>query len=269
MNKHRVKVLVYKEWLELRNDKSVLAPLLILPLMFSVILPLLLIFGGVRNSLVNNVGGISAFLSNVRTDLIPNNISQENMGIYALLIYFFIPLFLLIPIMISTVLASSSFVGEKEKRTIEGLLYTPLTDSELLLGKLIAVFVPSMILTWGSVVIYGVILNGFGYKIFETMIFPTVDWLIIMLVIGPLITFFSSMLVLLVSQKAKSSKSAQSVAMVLLLPLIGIMVSQASGFIFFGPIMELVLALILIVLDVITFKIVAKKFLREKIVLNS
>lgn len=269
MNKNRVKILVQKEWLELKNDKATLAPLLILPIMFSVILPSLLIFGGVRNVLINNIGGVSQFLKNFKSDLIPSNISAENIGLYALLIFFFMPLFLLIPIMISTVLASSSFVGEKEKRTIEGLLYTPLSDSELLMGKLISVLVPSVLLTWASVFLYGIVLDVFGYGVFEAVIFPTVDWVLMMFVISPLLTFFSTMLVLMVSQRSKSSKSAQSVAMILLVPIIGMMISQASGLMVFGTKFELILAIILIALNVITFKIITKMFVREKIVLNS
>lgn len=265
MNKHRIKTLVQKEWLELKNDKASLAPLLILPIMFSIILPSILIFGGVRNVLINNVGGVSQFLENFKSDLIPSNISAENIGLYALLIFFFMPLFLLIPIMISTVLASSSFVGEKEKRTIEGLLYTPLSDSELLMGKLIAVLVPSILLTWASVFLYGLVLDVLGYGVFESMIFPTVHWLIMMFVIAPLLTFFSTMLVLMVSQKSKSSKSAQYVAMILLIPIIGMMISQASGLMIFG----VILAVGLIILNIIRFNIVTKMFVREKIVLNS
>lgn len=49
--------------------------------------------------------------------------------------------------MISNVIATASFVGEREQKTIEGLLYTPLNRQELLLGKIVASFAPATVIT--------------------------------------------------------------------------------------------------------------------------
>ena len=48
------------------------------------------------------------------------------------------------PISVSLVIALESFVGEKERRSIEPLLSSPLTDVQLYLGKLMAVVFPPL-----------------------------------------------------------------------------------------------------------------------------
>ncbi|MFV1948868.1 MAG: stage II sporulation protein M [Anaerolineales bacterium] len=61
------------------------------------------------------------------------------------------------PISVSLVIALESFVGEKERRSIEPLLSSPLTDVQLYLGKLMAVMFPPLI---GSFLGIGVYLIG-------------------------------------------------------------------------------------------------------------
>ncbi|UQS81555.1 ABC transporter permease subunit [Bombilactobacillus folatiphilus] len=268
MNKNRVVTIMNKELLEIKKDKATLTSLFIIPIIFSIILPLLIIIGGTRNALIQNVSGINQFLGNLSVKFLPNNISHSQIGTYALFIYFFIPLFLLIPIIVSTVIASTSFVGEKENKTLEGLLYTPVTDSELILGKIMAAAIPSVFITWGSILIYGIILDTVGLTIFGRVIFPNAVWITVGFVLVPVITFLSILLVIMVSQRVSSSKSAQSVSMVLILPLIGLIISQASGLLIFNVLVTLLLAFILVIIDFVIFKIVVKKFNREKITLN-
>jgi ABC-type Na+ efflux pump permease subunit len=49
--------------------------------------------------------------------------------------------------MCSGVIGASSFVGEKEHKTMESLLYTPISMERLLRAKILGVFVPSYIIT--------------------------------------------------------------------------------------------------------------------------
>lgn len=89
-----------------------------------------------------------------------------------MILCFFIPVFMLLPTMISNVTATASFVGEREQKTIEGLLYTPLNRQELLLGKIVASFAPATVITWFSVIVYGIILDTLGYRILEDSFSP-------------------------------------------------------------------------------------------------
>jgi uncharacterized membrane protein SpoIIM required for sporulation/ABC-type transport system involved in multi-copper enzyme maturation permease subunit len=58
------------------------------------------------------------------------------------------------PISVSLVIALESFVGEKERRSIEPLLCTPLTDWQLYLGKLLAAMVPPLFASYLGIVVY-------------------------------------------------------------------------------------------------------------------
>jgi uncharacterized membrane protein SpoIIM required for sporulation/ABC-type transport system involved in multi-copper enzyme maturation permease subunit len=69
-----------------------------------------------------------------------------------------IPFFLLIvgffPISVSLVIALESFVGEKERGSIEPLLNSPLKDWQLYLGKLLAVTVPPLLYSYIGMGVY-------------------------------------------------------------------------------------------------------------------
>ncbi|HSF83184.1 MAG TPA: stage II sporulation protein M [Anaerolineales bacterium] len=58
------------------------------------------------------------------------------------------------PISVSLVIALESFVGEKERRSIEPLLSSPLTDSQLYFGKLLAAMVPPLLASYLGIVVY-------------------------------------------------------------------------------------------------------------------
>jgi uncharacterized membrane protein SpoIIM required for sporulation len=58
------------------------------------------------------------------------------------------------PISVSLVIALESFVGEKERRSIEPLLVSPLTDGQLYLGKLLAAMVPPLLASYLGIAVY-------------------------------------------------------------------------------------------------------------------
>lgn len=58
------------------------------------------------------------------------------------------------PISVSLVIALESFVGEKERRSIEPLLSSPLTDAQLYLGKLLAATIPPLLASYLGIAVY-------------------------------------------------------------------------------------------------------------------
>ncbi|WP_241959047.1 ABC transporter permease [Staphylococcus capitis] len=266
MNYKNVINIVLKDLLETKNDKGAIASLLIVPFIFSVLLPLIVIIGGSNNLLVNFIGGIKLFTEQLPSNFLPSNLDNSQTMTYAILMYFFVPLFLLIPVMISTIISTSSFTGEKERKTIEGLLYTPITNKELMLGKILASFVPSILITWISIIVYGTLINIYSIKELNAFIFPNINWLIISILLAPLITFLSISLVVSISHRVKTSKSAQSISMILILPIIGFLISQASGTLLFGTMVSIILTITLIIIDIIIYFVISKKFNRDKFI---
>lgn len=69
-----------------------------------------------------------------------------------------------IPASFSLVLALESFVGERERTTLEVLLSTPLREAEILAGKVAAVLAISLTLSYGGLLVYSlVVFPGSGY----------------------------------------------------------------------------------------------------------
>ena len=58
------------------------------------------------------------------------------------------------PISISLVIALETFVGEKERRSLEPLLSTPLTNTELYIGKTLAAMIPPLVSSYGGMTVY-------------------------------------------------------------------------------------------------------------------
>ncbi|MBI2864259.1 MAG: stage II sporulation protein M [Chloroflexi bacterium] len=79
------------------------------------------------------------------------------------------------PISFSLVIALESFVGEKERNTLEALLAMPLSDAELFAGKLLAVLVPPLILSLVALAIYTACLRLFlGFQVASDILVLTV-----------------------------------------------------------------------------------------------
>lgn len=58
------------------------------------------------------------------------------------------------PVSISLVIALETFVGEKERRSLEPLLSTPLTNTELYMGKSLAAMLPPLLASYTGIAIY-------------------------------------------------------------------------------------------------------------------
>src|SRR5579872_2322449 len=69
-----------------------------------------------------------------------------------------------IPASFSLVLALESFVGERERTTLEVLLSTPLREAEIYAGKVVAVLAVSLTLCYGGLIVYCLVtFPGLGY----------------------------------------------------------------------------------------------------------
>jgi ABC-2 type transport system permease protein len=258
-----------KDWLEIRRNWQVILPIVLLPLMISVFLPIALTaipslapeqettLQGFEELVINLPG-------NVQGRLVGMTVSQ--VMVYVMAVYFFAPFFLIIPLMASSVIASDSFAGEKERKTIEALLATPISDGELFFGKMLVSFVPSMIVTIVSFVVYTVVFDVLSYNLFNGMLLlPTVDWVLMIFGLAPTIALATIGLTVMISGKVKGFREAQQISVVLLIPLLALVFGQATGVIIFGP--PIILALIgaFSLVDLIVFRLGLKLFKREEI----
>jgi len=172
--------------------------------------------------------------------------------------------FLLIPMMMPVFIAAYSIVGEKETRSLEPLLATPITVGELLLGKSVAAVVPAVILTWLSYVV--LVIGGYFIMpepVFQALVRPV--WIVGMLLLSPLLALLSVFCGMIVSSRLNDPRAAQQVTGVFVVPIIGLSLLVLAGKILVSiPLITLTAAAVL-VLDIFMLFFAIKFFQRETI----
>jgi ABC-type Na+ efflux pump permease subunit len=271
MNRHNVWLVFKKDWLEIKRNNQVLLPILLVPLIFSVVLPSIVLLisntsslGSSQNSMQDFLPLIANLPSDVQAQLA--NFTPDQIMVYIMSVYFFAPFFLIIPIMASSVMGSDSFAGEKERKTIEALLATPLTDGELLMGKILVSLIPALAVTFVSFAIYAVIIDVATFSMFGGMLLiPNMVWLIMIFGVTPTLALCSIGLTVIISARVKGFKEAQQISVVLLLPILGLVFGQVSGLMILGPTLLAVMIGLFGLLDVGVFYFGMKLFRREEI----
>jgi len=269
MRLEKAKLVFRKDWREIRRNWQVILPIVIVPLMISVVLPVVLIvISSMVPALETQIIGFDALIQNLPVTVHEQlaGMTEIQVMIYIMALYFFAPFFLIIPLMTSSVIASDSFAGEKERKTIEALLATPISDSELLFGKMLVSFIPSMIVTIVSFVIYSTVFDLLSFSMFNGMLLlPNLDWILLIFGLAPTVALASIGLTVIVSAKVKGFKEAQQISVILLLPILALVFGQVAGAVIFGPLVIAVLTGLFVFIDLAVFRIGLKMFKREEI----
>lgn len=266
IDRQRVWAVVRKDWLEVARNKQVMVSVAIVPLVFAAILPTAVVLLADSGVLTSTIGGLQGFLDNLPPGVVPADYGVDQIVVYTIIVYFMAPFFLIIPVMTANITASSSFVGEKERRTIEGLLYTPLSNRELVLAKVLGSVVPSVLLTWAAFVVYSIIVNALGSRMMGGVFFPTWTWAVIVVALVPLVGFLGTSLIVAVSGRSTTMQGAQGTAMFVVFPILALIVSQATGLMLFDVTIALIAAGVLLVIDIAAFVFVVARFDRERII---
>ncbi|MBN2502118.1 MAG: stage II sporulation protein M [Anaerolineales bacterium] len=185
------------------RDWRIIAPILILTLFFP----------GLMNIMAGKaVGFVEQYGASIIGDrLIP----------YLLMVVGFFP------ITVSLVIALESFVGEKERGSIEPLLTSPLSDWQLYLGKLMAVVIPPLMGSYLGISVYLVgVYRSVGWV-------PPLDLLIQILVI----TFVQALVMVsgavVISTQTTSVRAANLLASFVIVP-VALLIIWESNVMFWG-----------------------------------
>ncbi|EKQ55503.1 MULTISPECIES: ABC transporter permease subunit [unclassified Clostridium] len=259
------KALIYKDINEITSSKRVILPMTIVPIILIVIMPLALFIGA------NFVGNDSSMMTKIAPLIkkLPSEYAlytPPQLLIKVMINYMFPSYFLIIPIMCSGVIGASSFVGEKEHKTLESLLYTPISMEQLLRAKILGVFLPSYMITLISFIVFGIICNIGGFMHFGEFILPNIEWLIIILWISPAINLLSLIFTVMVSAKSETFQEAQQVSGLLVLPVILVLIGQMTGVLLLSNFVMFIAGGILLILDYILIKRISSNFIPEKLI---
>lgn len=163
------------------------------------------------------------------------------------------------PISVSLVIALESFVGEKERSSIEPLLNTPLKDWQLYLGKLVASTVPPLVSSYLGMTVYlsGLAIRGIALPeaaiMIQVVLLTTVQ--AVMMVAGAVV----------VSTQATSVRAANLLASFIIIP-VAFLVQWEALVMFWGNLSTLWWVLVgLVVLTALLVRVGLAHFQREEL----
>jgi ABC-2 type transport system permease protein len=174
-------------------------------------------------------------------------------------------MFLMIPIAIASTAAAFSIVGEKQQRTLEPILATPITDRQLLLGKLLASAGPTVAATWAAgfvaIVVVDLVFAARG------MAAPLPDryWAVVLLVLAPALTAAVALITMRLSAKSSDPQATVQASALAVLPAFLLLVAVFGRLLLRSfPALLGACALVLL-LDVALFRMNVARFRREEI----
>jgi len=172
--------------------------------------------------------------------------------------------FLMIPAIVPLVIASFSIIGEKQARSLEPLLATPVSVTELLAGKCLGAVLPAMAATWIGylVALAGVSVVGTPLALRATL---SPVWIVSMFTLAPALCLTAVGLAVIVSSRVNDTRVAQQVSVLLVLPLIALFAGQFSGQLLVSVNTVLLATLALAAVDVGLFYVAVRLFRRETI----
>ena len=266
----RVSAILKNEWGQLLGNKVVI---------FTTLGPPLLLVTIALSALIMSswVGGFDITKLNLKTlspeqqkavvDSLKETTTLQRDLKFALLSSFLV-LFQMIPMVVPLSIASHSIVGEKQNRSLEPLLATPIRTEELLFAKAIAAAVPGVIATWIGFVLFAI---GARFAVTEDVYNKLIlgpAWLVSIIVLTPLFTLLTVGLSIIISSRVKDPNTAQQVGSLIILPLIGLLVGQMLGVVNGSLRVIIATAVIMVLLDLSVLSTAVRMFKREEILTN-
>ena len=268
MNARAIGAIIRKDLKVVSRNKGVMLPIIIAPLIMFVILPWIV-------PLMPFLGEIIGFTPNDAQGLISNmpaGVQLEFAGydpyqgfaVY-FLVYMMAPFFLIVPLMVSSVIAADSFAGEKERKTMEALLYTPTTDRELFVAKMLSGWLAAISVAFVGFVLYAIIANAAAWSYMHHIFFPNTIWLVMIAWVVPAIPGVGLGVMVLVSARAQGFQDAYQMGSLVILPVIFLLVGQVSGAMTFSVTVAFLIGLVVWLLDGLLIWLGSRSFRRGRL----
>ena len=176
----------------------------------------------------------------------------------------FLAFFLLMPAYIPLSIATFSIIGEKQARTLEPVLATPIRTVELLAGKAIAALVPGVLAGWATYLVFVVLASiVYGPELFGVVTDPS--WLAGVFILGPAVGLSSVVAGVVVSARVNDPRVAQQIGGIIVVPIIAVTLLQATGTLLVGAAGYVLLAGIVFAFSLLGLRAGVALFDREAI----
>ncbi|MHB1490410.1 MAG: ABC transporter permease [Cellulomonas sp.] len=235
----RVRAMMRKELRDLRRNRVVLLTMSVAPVIF-VVMPMVQIFA-------------------IHAATPSKNLSAR---IGLSLLYM-----LIIPAVVPSALAAYAIVGEREQGTLESLLITPIRGVEILLGKALAVLLPTLAIAYAVLGVFFAAVALFADPVVATAVFET-SHVLVPLLFTPLLAGWSIWAGIAVSTRATDVRVAQQTATFASFPPLVLAALMSFGVITPSVRLALILAAALLAIDVLGWRLVAAGMDRERLVVG-
>jgi len=239
-------------------NKRMLTALIIVPLVMAVMLPAIFIFTILFTPA--DSPDMQQMLQMFDFSKMKKSDNVQKILLELILNYIMPLFFVMIPIMASSVMAASSFVGEKEKNTLETLLYCPLSLKDIFSAKILASFLLSMAVSVSSFIIMMITVQVLLFIFMGSMVLPNINWLIMMLLVSPAAALIAINLIVRGSAKAQSFEESQQTSVFLILPVILLVMGQFTGIMMISALLFFIIGAALALIAVFMFKGAFGKF---------
>jgi ABC-2 type transport system permease protein len=263
-----VRVIAQKEIAAILRSRALWVPMVIVNVILFVVVPVGI--GLVTSSMPENalrdpemMKVIDALPDMLRDRFVSDDL-RETM-FFLMLGQLLVPLFLIAPIMTASLVAADAFAGERERKTLEALLYSPATSLEIFVGKVTGSLVPALIIDVTGFVLFVAAANGVCLPVFAKPFVPTVLHVSVAFLLGPATAALAVVLVVAVSARVKGAQEANQVAALLVIPVVGLLIGQVAGVAFLGPFVIVGLALVVALVAAISLRALARRFTRERL----
>lgn len=268
MNTRAILAIARKDLKVALQNKGVVLPIIILPVILFMVLPWVMAYvPSMVNAAGTSMSNMDELLLRMPAGLL-NELSgytlDQQMIVFSL-VYMFAPMFLIMPLMVSSVIAADSFAGEKERKTLEALLYTPTTDRELFTAKLLGAWTAAVAMAFFSFVIYAVMVNAAGWHSIGHLFFPTWMWIALVFWVTPAVAGLGLVAMVFASVRAQGFQDAYQTGGLVVLPVLALMVGQISGVMYFSLGVVLFVGLVIWLIDAVLLWFASKGFRRGEL----
>ena len=268
MNTRAILAIVRKDLKVAVQNKGVLLPMIILPLILFVAMPWLMAYGpDLARATNTSFSNMDDLLRHMPAGLLHelSGYTHDQQLIVFILMYMLAPMFLIMPLMVSSILAADSFAGEKERKTLEALLYTPTTDRELFTAKLLGSWVAAIAVALLSFIIYAVMVNAAAWHSVGRIFFPNWMWIALVFWVTPAVAGLGLVVMVFVSVRAQGFQDAYQTGGLVVLPVLALMIGQISGVMYFSLGVVLLVGLVIWLIDVVLLWFASKSFRRGEL----
>jgi ABC-type Na+ efflux pump permease subunit len=256
-------ILARKELRDVFRSRMIKINFIVPAVIFGVVFPI--VFGLIGGLISSAPIGGSEFPFPMPPDFFLD-ITNPNQRMYLALLYTICTVFIL---MLATFLpiyiAADSFAGERERKTIQQLLASPLTDSEILLGKILTAFIPTIITTYAVTLSTTLVINLAWLNAFHEfrLVFPNLVALIQILCLYPELAFFTILTMCWVSTRVNKVMEATQFGSVVIVPVLILMFGSFFGLPVLTVEFEILVVTIFALVDYGLFKVASRRFSRE------